>query len=64
LGVSPAREERFTSAAECARLILRGVTRREREITLTTRGRWIALGKLIAPALVDRLARRAIEQGH
>jgi len=64
LGVSPAREEKFMSAAECARLILRGVARREREIILTRRGKWIGLGKLIAPALVDRLARRAIEQGH
>lgn len=64
LGISPAHEEKFMSAAECARLILRGTARREREIILTTRGKWIALGKLIAPALVDRLARRAIERGH
>ncbi len=64
LGVSPAREEKFMSAEECARRIVRGVARREREIIMTPRGRWIALGKLIAPALVDRLARRAIERGH
>ena len=64
LGVSPAREEKFMSAEQCARLILRGTARRKREIILTTRGRWITLGKLIAPALVDHLARRAIEKGH
>jgi len=64
LGVSPAREEQFMSAEDCARLVLRGMARREREIIMTTRGRWIGLGKLIAPALVDRLARRVIEQGH
>lgn len=62
LGVSPAREEKFMSAEECARLILRGAARRERETILTPRGKWLMLGKLIAPALVDRLARRAIEQ--
>jgi hypothetical protein len=45
-------------------LILRGTARRKREIILTTRGRWITLGKLIAPARVDHLARRAIEKGH
>ena len=64
LGVSPAHEEKFMSAEKCARLILRGVARREREIIMTSRGNWIALGKLIAPVLVDRLARRVIEQGH
>jgi short-subunit dehydrogenase len=64
LGVSPAREEKFMSAEECARLILRGAARREREIIMTTRGKWIGLVRLIAPALVDRMARRAIEQGH
>ena len=64
LGVSPAQEDKFMSAEDCARLVLRGMAQREREIIMTPRGKWIGLGKLIAPALVDRLARRVIEQGH
>ena len=43
------------------------VPRKERDLLVPAigelRGKWIALGKLIAPALVDRLARRAIERG-
>jgi short-subunit dehydrogenase len=64
LGVSPAHEEKFMSAEECACWIVRGTARREREVVMTSRGKWIALGRLIAPALVDHLARRAMEQGH
>jgi short-subunit dehydrogenase len=64
LGVSPAHEEKFMSAAVCAGHILRGAARRDRETIMTARGRWMALGKLIAPGWVDRLARRASEQGH
>lgn len=64
LGASPAREEKFMSAAECARRIIRGVAKRERETVMTARGKWIAFGKLVAPGLVDRFARRASERGH
>ena len=49
-----------TSAEECARIVLRAMERRERFAFTTLRakvGRWI---KLVAPALVDRLAADAI----
>ncbi len=64
LGASPTHEEKMMSAAECARRIIQGAAKRERETQITPRGSWIALGKLIAPGWVDRLARRAIKQGH
>lgn len=48
---------------ECARRIVRGAARRDREIVMTARGRIGPWVKLIAPGLVDRIARRASESG-
>jgi short-subunit dehydrogenase len=49
------------SVEECARQSVRAIERRSRELIMTARGKlgpWI---KLIAPRLVDRIARRAVE---
>jgi len=57
------REGEVMTAETCARLILSAAASRRRELVMTRRGRlgmWI---KLLAPGLVDRIARRAIEQG-
>jgi len=45
---------------ECCRQILRAVSGRERELVMTWRGRIGRLLKLISPALVDGMAKRAI----
>jgi len=47
--------------AECARLILRATVRRQRDLVMTFRGKIGRILKLISPALVDIIARRAIE---
>jgi short-subunit dehydrogenase len=63
LGYSPVKESEVMSAEECARLILNAAEKRKREEVMTLRGkagRWI---KLIAPGLVDRMARKAIKEG-
>ncbi len=63
LGYEPVQEKGAMTAEECARLILPAVARRKRELIMTPRGKvgqWI---KLIAPGLVDRIARNAIEKG-
>jgi len=62
--VSPVREGEVMSAADCATRIVRAMERREREVVMTARGRMGLWLKLIAPSLVDRIARRAIERGH
>lgn len=46
---------------ECARLILRAAVDRKRDIVMTWRGKLGRMLKLIAPSLVDTMARRAIE---
>lgn len=62
-GNSPVREKEVMSAAECARQSLAAAAGRRREVVMTARarvGQWI---KLISPATVDRIAKRAIERG-
>ncbi len=51
------------TAETCARLILRGTAKRQREIYVSTRGRIGQWAKLVLPNLVDRAALRAIERG-
>ncbi len=49
--------------ATCARITLRALARRRREVIMTPRGKlgmWI---KVIAPGLVDTMARRAVSSG-
>lgn len=47
--------------AECARQILRATAQRDRDLIMTWRGKIGRVLKLLSPALVDRIARRAIE---
>lgn len=63
LGTSPVREAEVMSAEKCAALILRAAAARRREEVMTTRGKLGLWLKLIAPHLVDRIARQAIEEG-
>lgn len=63
LEVSPVRESEVMTVETCARLIVQATAQRRRELIITTRGKvgqWI---RLIAPGLVDRMARKAIEEG-
>ena len=61
--VSPVQEARVMSVGDCARRMVRALERREREVVMTARGKMGLWLKLLAPALVDRIARRAIERG-
>jgi hypothetical protein len=45
---------------ECARLIVDGMRARRREVVMTTRGRIGLWLKMLAPGLVDRMARAAL----
>ncbi|MDB5930148.1 MAG: short chain dehydrogenase [Polaromonas sp.] len=62
-GVSGLKEEEAMSIEKCARLILNGMHKREREVVMSARGklgRWL---KLIAPGLVERMALAALNNG-
>jgi short-subunit dehydrogenase len=62
-GNSPVREQEVMSAEECARQILEAAAARRRELIMTTRGKVGWMLKLVAPTLVDRIAKKAIEGG-
>ena len=61
--VSPVREGEVMRVEDCAARIVRAIERREREVVMTARGKMGLWLKLVAPAIVDRIARRAIERG-
>ena len=61
--VSPVKEGEVMGVEECARLIVRGIEGRKREVVMTARGKIGLWLKLVAPGLIDRIARRAIERG-
>jgi short-subunit dehydrogenase len=62
-GNSPVKESEVMSVEECARIMVRAIGRRQREEVMTLRGKLGQWVKLIAPALVDRIALRAIQEG-
>ncbi len=60
---SPVREDEVMTAEECARLMVRAMERRQRMLVMSFKGkigRWV---KLLAPALVDRMAAAAVREG-
>ena len=61
--VSPVKEGEVMGVEECARLTREAVAARRRELVMTARGRMGLFLKLVAPGLIDRIARRAIETG-
>jgi len=61
-GASGLDERGAMSVEECARLIVDGTEARKRDIVMSAKGklgRWV---KLIAPAMVDRMALKALKQ--
>lgn len=50
------------SAAECSRIMLRAIERREREVQMTWRGKFGRVLKLVSPSLVDRIAKAGIRE--
>jgi short-subunit dehydrogenase len=64
IGRSTVREHEVMPVGQCAQIILRAAAKRKREVVMTWRGKIGLWLKLIAPGLVDRIARKAIRTGH
>lgn len=60
-GRSGLKEDQAMPVQECARLILLGLERRQREVVMTRKGRLGRWLKLLAPGLVETLALRALQ---
>jgi short-subunit dehydrogenase len=63
MGKSPVRESEVMSAERCAKLIIQAAATRKRELIMTWRGKVGLWVKLIAPGVVDRVAKKAIIEG-
>jgi short-subunit dehydrogenase len=62
LGQTPMQEARIMSAEDCARLIVGAMRRRQRLLITSARGRFGRWARLLVPAVVDRVAARAIRE--
>ena len=60
-GVSGLKEDGAMTVAECARLILDGMRRRQREVVMTGKGKLGRFIKLIAPGMVEDMALAALK---
>ncbi|MDP3170279.1 MAG: SDR family oxidoreductase, partial [Polaromonas sp.] len=60
-GSSGLREDRAMSVEECARLIIDGMERRDREVVMTAQGRLGRWLKLLAPGAVENMALAALK---
>jgi short-subunit dehydrogenase len=60
-GSSGLKEDKAMTVEECARLILQGMARRDREVVMTTTGKLGRFMKLLAPGLVEKMALAALK---
>ncbi len=63
LGKSPVKEKQVMTPEKCAALMIPAIAKRKRELVMTLRGKIGIWLKLIAPSLVDNIAKKAIEKG-
>lgn len=61
-GTSGLKEDNAMPVEECARLIIDGMNRRQREMVMTAKGKLGRFMKLLAPGLVEKLALAALKQ--
>jgi short-subunit dehydrogenase len=60
-GVSGLKEHDAMSVDECARLIIKGMNGRRREVVMTARGRLGRFAKLVAPGMIENMALAALK---
>ena len=63
LGDTPMQESKIMSAEQCANMMLPVIAKRQRLLVTSLRGRVGRWFKIIAPGLIDKIARRAIDSG-
>jgi short-subunit dehydrogenase len=59
--IDPVNKDEVMSVQECARLIVRAIEHRQREEVMTLKGKLGQWLKLIAPSVIDGIAKRAVE---
>jgi short-subunit dehydrogenase len=61
LGKSGLKEDDAMTVEECARLIIEGMERRQREVVMTAKGKFGRFMKLLAPGIVESMAMQALK---
>ena len=61
LGKSGLKEDDAMTVEECARLIIDGMERRQREVVMTAKGKFGRFMKLLAPGIVDNMAMQVLK---
>ena len=61
-GASGLKEDDLMSVEECARLIVEGMERRQREVVMTAKGKVGRFLKLLAPGVVEDMALKALKE--
>jgi short-subunit dehydrogenase len=61
-GASGLKEDDMMPVEECARLIVDGMERRQREVVMTTKGKVGRFIKLLAPGVVEAMALKALKE--
>ncbi|MCG9748685.1 SDR family oxidoreductase [Shewanella sp. Isolate8] len=64
LGKSPMQEAKIITAEQCAQMMLPAIVGRKRLLITSLRGRLGRWFKIVAPGLIDKIARKAIASGH
>ncbi|GIU46780.1 SDR family oxidoreductase [Shewanella algidipiscicola] len=64
LGRSPMQESKIISAEQCAQMMLPAIAQRQRMMITSIRGRLGRWLRLLAPKLIDNIAKKAIAAGH
>jgi short-subunit dehydrogenase len=63
LGQTPMQESKIMTTEACARMIVRAMSGRRRLVVGSLRGRVGRWARLFSPALIDRIAERAVRRG-
>ena len=63
LGKSPMQETKIMTTERCAALMVPAMERRRRLLVMSLRGRVGRFVRLVAPGLIDGVARRAVDRG-
>ena len=59
--VDPVNKDEVMSVEECGSIMVRAIASRQREVVMTLKGKLGQWLKLIAPSVIDRMAKRAVE---
>ena len=62
VGVNPANRHTYLTAEGCAEMIVRAMEKRQRLLMTSWRGSWGRIIRTVAPTVIDKIAKKAVQQ--